>query len=287
MITPESLIQVSEVIAVPIAPTPDADVLAATQEAIAMASVSFCIKVLTVNIHKGFTFFNRKFILPELRDAVRKVGADVVFLQEVTGTNAKHPDKFENYPETPHYEFIADSIWPQFAYGRNAVYTHGDHGNAVLSKFPIVRFENHDVSVSGPEKRGLLHCELQIPGRSLNLHAICVHLSLTEAHRTLQMDKLCKLIHSDVPPQAPVVVAGDFNDWRHRARDQLAVGADLHEVFVKAYGFPAKTFPARRPLLRLDRIYVRNAIGHKPVVLPHKPWSHLSDHSPLAAEIEF
>ena len=287
MITPESLIQVSEVIAVPIAPTPDADVLAATQEAIAMASVSFCIKVLTVNIHKGFTFFNRKFILPELRDAVRKVGADVVFLQEVTGTNAKHLDKFENYPETPHYEFIADSIWPQFAYGRNAVYTHGDHGNAVLSKFPIVRFENHDVSVSGPEKRGLLHCELQIPGRSLNLHAICVHLSLTEAHRTLQMDKLCKLIHSDVPPQAPVVVAGDFNDWRHRAHDQLAVGADLHEVFVQAYGFPAKTFPARRPLLRLDRIYVRNAIGHKPVVLPHKPWSHLSDHSPLAAEIEF
>ena len=287
MITPESLIQVSEVIAVPIAPTPDADVLAATQEAIAMASVSFCLKVLTVNIHKGFTFFNRKFILPELRDAVRKVGADVVFLQEVTGTNAKHPDKFENYPETPHYEFIADSIWPQFAYGRNAVYTHGDHGNAVLSKFPIVRFENHDVSVSGPEKRGLLHCELQIPGHSLNLHAICVHLSLTESHRTLQMDKLCKLIHSKVPPQAPVVVAGDFNDWRHRAHDQLAVGADLHEVFVQAYGFPAKTFPARRPLLRLDRIYVRNAIGHKPVVLPHKPWSHLSDHAPLAAEIEF
>ena len=101
------------------------------------------------------------------------------------------------------------------------------------------------------------------------------------------MDQLCKLIHSDVPPQAPVVVAGDFNDWRHRAHDQLAQGADLHEVFVQAYGFPAKTFPARRPLLRLDRIYVRNAIGHKPVVLPHKPWSHLSDHAPLAAEIEF
>ena len=287
MITPDALIQVSEVIAIPVTPRPDSDVLAAAQEAIAAAAVSFCLKVLTVNIHKGFTFFNRKFILPELRDAVQKVGADVVFLQEVTGTNAKHPDKFENYPETPHYEFIADSIWPQFAYGRNAVYTHGDHGNAILSKFPIVRFENHDVSVSGPEKRGLLHCELQIPGRNMNLHAICVHLSLTESHRTLQMAKLCKLIHADVPPQAPVVVAGDFNDWRHRAHDQLAVGADLHEVFVQAFGFPAKTFPARRPLLRLDRIYVRNAIGHKPVVLPHKPWSHLSDHAPLAAEIEF
>ena len=286
MLPPESLITFPEPVAAPEAVPADTAVVTATQKAIAEAAVSVCIKVLTVNIHKGFTFFNRKFILPELRDAVRKIGADVVFLQEVTGTNAKHPDKFDNYPDTPHYEFLADSIWSQFAYGRNAVYTHGDHGNAVLSKFPIVRFENHDISISGPEKRGLLHCELQVPGRSLNLHAICVHLSLTEAHRTLQMDRLCKLIHAHVPPQAPVVVAGDFNDWRHRAGDQLAKGADLHEVFVQAHGQPAKTFPARKPLLRLDRIYVRNAIGHKPVVLPHRPWAHLSDHAPLAAEIE-
>jgi endonuclease/exonuclease/phosphatase family metal-dependent hydrolase len=261
-------------------------VIAQTQEALATAAMTFSLKVLTVNIHKGFTFFNRKFILPELREAVRSVGADVVFLQEVTGTNAKHTDKFDNYPETPHYEFLADSIWPQFAYGRNAVYTHGDHGNAIMSKFPIVRFENHDVSISGPERRGLLHCELQIPGRPVNVHAICVHLSLTEAHRTQQMDMLCNLVHTDVPAHAPLIVAGDFNDWRHRADAQLARGAALHEVFVQANGRPARTFPARLPLLRLDRIYVRNAIGHAPVVLPNKPWSHLSDHAPLAAEIE-
>ena len=253
--------------------------------AIATAAKVFSVKVLTVNIHKGFTFFNRKFILPELREAVRKVGADVVFLQEVTGSHSKHADKFQNYPDTPHYEFLADSIWPEFAYGRNAVYDKGDHGNAVMSKFPIVRFENHDVSISGPEKRGMLHCELQIPGRGSNLHAVCVHLSLLEEHRSLQMAKLCALVHSRIPPQAPVVVAGDFNDWRHRAGSQLAEGADLHEVFVAAHGQPARTFPARRPLLRLDRIYVRNAIGHHPVVLPHKPWSHLSDHAPLAAVI--
>ena len=265
-----------------------AEVDADTQTALAAASsaTSFSFKVLTVNIHKGFTFFNRKFILPELREAVRSVGADVVFLQEVSGSNAKHPEKFANYPETPHYEFLADSIWPQFAYGRNAVYTNGDHGNAIMSKFPIVRFENHDVSINGPERRGLLHCELQVPGLSVNVHAICVHLSLTETHRKQQMDKLCQLVHKAVPPHAPVVVAGDFNDWRQRADKQLADGADLHEVFAQANGKPARTFPARAPLLRLDRIYVRNAIGHTPVVLPNRPWSHLSDHAPLAAEIE-
>ncbi len=267
-------------------PVADADVRAEAQQALATAARTFSLKVLTVNIHKGFTFFNRKFILPELREAVRKIGADVVFLQEVTGSHTQHGNKFDNFPETSHYEFLADSIWPEFAYGRNAVYDKGDHGNAVMSKFPIMRFQNHDVSISGPERRGLLHCELAIPGQSANLHAICVHLSLTETHRTLQMDKLCQLIAADVPPQAPLVVAGDFNDWRHRAKDQLAQGAGLHEVFVQAHGHPARTFPARKPLLRLDRIYVRNAMGHRPVVLPHKPWAHLSDHAPLAAEIE-
>ena len=43
-------------------------------------------------------------------------------------------------------------------------------------------------------------------------------------------------------------------------------------------------FP-RFPLLSLDRIYVRNARVHSPVVLPRRPWSHLSDHAPLVAEI--
>ena len=267
-------------------PSTDADAHVQAQMALATAAKTFSVKVLTVNIHKGFTFFNRKFILPELREAVRKIGADVVFLQEVTGSHTHHAGTFDNYPDTPHYEFLADSIWPDFAYGRNAVYDKGDHGNAVMSKFPIVKFENHDVSISGPERRGLLHCELLIPGRSVNLHAVCVHLSLTETHRTQQMDKLCQLISANIPPQAPLVVAGDFNDWRHRAKDQLANGAGLHEVFVQANGQPARTFPARKPLLRLDRIYVRNAVGHKPVVLPHKPWSHLSDHAPLAAVIE-
>ena len=245
----------------------------------------FSLRVLTVNIHKGFTFFNRKFILSELRDAVRSVGADVVFLQEVTGNHLKHPEKFDNYTEEPHYEYLADSIWPQFAYGRNAVYTNGHHGNAMLSKFPIVRYENRDISISGPERRGMLHCELQIPGYSRNVHAICVHLGLLETHRTQQMKMLCDMVRKEIPARAPVVVAGDFNDWRHRAHAQMARGANLHEVFVLAQGHAARTFPARMPLLQLDRIYVRNTVSHEPIALPSNPWSRLSDHAPLAAKI--
>ena len=50
----------------------------------------FSLKVLTINIHKGFTAFNRRFILPELRDAVRTVSADIVCLQ---ASNAKKAGK--------------------------------------------------------------------------------------------------------------------------------------------------------------------------------------------------
>jgi endonuclease/exonuclease/phosphatase family metal-dependent hydrolase len=247
---------------------------------------AFSIKVMTVNIHKGFTFFNRKFILHGLREAVRQVGADVVFLQEVTGTHATHGDRFDDYPDTPHYEFLADSIWPDFAYGRNAVYTDGHHGNAVMSKFPIIQYDNLDVSISGPERRGLLHCVLDMPDQRPNVHVVCVHLGLLESHRRQQIDLLCQMARRNIPADAPLIVAGDFNDWRVLAHDQLAQGAGLHEVFVQAHGRAARTFPARLPLLRLDRIYVRNAVGHAPMVLPRFPWAKLSDHAPLAAEIE-
>lgn len=241
---------------------------------------------MTVNTHKGFAALNRRFILPELRDAVRTVGADLVFLQEVLGTHSRHSRTIQNWPQAPHYEFLADTMWPQFAYGRNAVYPRGHHGNALLSKFPIVHYRNHDVSLHGVEKRGLLHCVLRLPGRTVEVHAICAHLGLSEIQRDQQLELLCHIVRDEVPADAPLIVAGDFNDWRGRAHKVLQEGASLHEVFVHAHGRAARTFPARFPVLPLDRIYVRNAGVHAPVVLPRRPWAHLSDHAPLVAEIQ-
>lgn len=243
------------------------------------------LKILTVNAHKGFTFFNRRFILPELRDAVRAVAPDLVFLQEVLGAHEGHAARFEGWPETSQYEFLADSIWKDFAYGRNAVYPHGHHGNAVLSKFPIVHYENLDVSVGNHEKRGMLHCVIQPPGCAFNLHAICVHLGLQEGHRQQQLDLLCGRI-DDIAAGEPVVIAGDFNDWRLRAHGKLSRCAGMNEVFVATQGVAARTFPARWPFLRLDRIYVRNTRRFRPLALATRPWTHLSDHAPLAAEVE-
>lgn len=244
----------------------------------------FSFKILTINTHMGFTPFNRRFILPELRDAVRATGADIVLLQEVMGSHRLHALKVENWPGVPHYEFLADSIWQDFAYGRNAVYPEGDHGNAVLSRLPITRFENRDISIAGTEKRGVLHCQIALPGKAGTLHVMCVHLGLREADRRNQLLMICHLVNA-LPPDEPVVIAGDFNDWRQRANAILKRQAGLEEVFSQRHGRPARTFPARFPLLRLDRIYVRNAGIGRPQTIPLRPWSHLSDHAPLAVEI--
>jgi endonuclease/exonuclease/phosphatase family metal-dependent hydrolase len=246
------------------------------------ASTAITLNVLTMNMHMGFGFLNRRFILPELRDAVRSVSADVVFLQEVHGEHQNHAQNVKNWPTTSQYEFIADSMWKDFAYGRNAVYPHGHHGNALLSKYPIVRHENLDISILGTEERGLLHCVLQVPQFG-EVHAICVHLGLRETHRQQQLALMADLV-SGLPRDAPVIIAGDFNDWRQKA-DAALTSTGLREVFVESFGAPAKSFPARFPLLRLDRIYVRNARASGPKVLSNRPWSHLSDHAPLAVEV--
>ena len=238
------------------------------------------LRLLTVNIHKGYTALNRRDVLHELRDAVRAVGSDLVFLQEVAGGASAAGTQ---------YEFLADSLWPEYAYGRNAVSEGQDHGNAVLSRLPVLRSHNHDVSLPGAEPRGLLHCVLQRPGctaqTSTELHVMCVHHGLLESHRRHQLARLCETVMRDVPADAPLVVAGDFNDWRQRADAQL-VACGLREVFRDTLGQHARSFPARWPWLRLDRIYVRGVPAARPLEMPYRPWSHLSDHAPLAVEID-
>ena len=116
------------------------------------------LRVLTYNMHKGFCFYSRQYVLKELREAIRSVDADVVFLQEVMGV---HPAKEnEEHELSSQFEFLADQIWPHFAYGKNAVYSSGHHGNAILSKHPFLAYENINISTNPLERRGLLHAQI-------------------------------------------------------------------------------------------------------------------------------
>ena len=247
------------------------------------------LRVASYNIHKGLSFtplFNRRLTIHELREKLRVLGADIVFLQEVRGRHDRHARRYENWPAAPQYEFLADTVWGDFAYGRNSVYDTGHHGNAILSRFPIIAWDNQDVSMRRFERRGLLHCEMRIPGWNEPLHCVCVHLGLRGRERSRQMEKLRQRIERLVPRGAPLIVAGDFNDWRQRATRVLAERLGLQEV-TSVYGDrPARTFPSLLPVLRLDRIYVRGFSVIEASVHLGAPWSLLSDHLALGAKLK-
>lgn len=244
----------------------------------------FSLTLLTVNLHKGFSSFNRRFMLAELREALRGAAPDIVFLQEVLGEHRGHAASRPGWPPASQYEYLADSLWTDYAYGRNAVYPHGHHGNAVLSRYPIERYRNHDVTVAGHEQRGLLHCVIRPPLWRQPLHAICVHLGLAAGHRRGQLRRLCEVATQETGQDEPLVIAGDFNDWRQRADTVLAACGAL-EVHASRHGRPPRSFPAWCPLLRLDRIYVRGFRSWQPVGLERKVWARLSDHAPLSARV--
>jgi endonuclease/exonuclease/phosphatase family metal-dependent hydrolase len=251
-----------------------------------MADMKPPLRIASYNIHKGLSFFNRRVVVHEVRDRLMAINADVVFLQEVQGHHAQRADRFNSrWPDAPQHEFLAGEIWTEFAYGRNAVHEHGHHGNAILSRYPILRWDNVDISAHPFESRGLLHCELEVPGLDQPLHAICLHLALTERSRRRQLRQVSERIRRMVPDGAPLIIAGDFNDWRQRAGDYLAAVLDLKEVFESAHGRPARSFPAAMPMFTLDRIYVRGFGVASAHVLHGSAWRRLSDHAPLTAHL--
>ena len=248
--------------------------------------MSQVLHIATYNIHKGFSHFNRRLTVHELRDRLHALGADVVFLQEVQGNHERHASRLENWPQKPQYEFLADaSVWTDFAYGKNAVYDEGHHGNAILSRFPIVNWENVDVSAHRFESRGMLHCEIEVPAWNQRLHCVCVHLGLFARGRRKQLAALRERIERLVPEDAPLIIAGDFNDWRLQACKLLVEGLGVSEVFEATGGRTARSYPSALPLFHLDRIYVRGFHVESAHVLHGRPWSKISDHAALSASM--
>ncbi|SFU77922.1 Metal-dependent hydrolase, endonuclease/exonuclease/phosphatase family [Nitrosomonas eutropha] len=263
----------------------DSDRVASLPGDEAMRESNRTLHIATYNIHKGLSFFNQRVILHELRDYLRSLNVDIIFLQEVIGEHTLHASRFQDWPKDAQYEFLADAVWSDFAYGKNAVYNHGHHGNAILSRFPISSWENEDISAHRFESRGLLHCELTIPGWKDALHCICVHLGLFKRGRYQQLEAIERRIRQLVPPDAPLVLAGDFNDWRGVANQALANRLNLVEVFQHTQGKAARSFPSVLPLLRLDRIYIRGFQVKNARIFHNRPWSRISDHAALSAQI--
>lgn len=241
--------------------------------------------VLTYNIHKGFSSGNRHFVLHQIRSALLAADADVLFLQEMQGEHQVREQKVRDWPDCSQFEFLAHGAWPHYAYAQNATYDVGHHGNAILSKYPLVSWENINVSPYRWASRSLLHGVMRMPSGGL-LHIICIHFGLLGKERQRQIESLCARIDSHVPHDAPLIVAGDFNDWSGEAERRFYRHLELQEAFHSLHGRLARTFPAWLPFLPLDRIYYRGLTPISCERLTHAPWPRLSDHAPLSATFQ-
>jgi endonuclease/exonuclease/phosphatase family metal-dependent hydrolase len=238
------------------------------------------IRVATYNIHKGVQGVGpvRRLEIHNLGHAVEQFDADIVCLQEVRKMHRREARHFTHWPAVPQADYLAPEGY-ESVYRTNAVTREGEHGNALLSRWPVIADFHEDMSDHRFEQRGLLHVELQVHSRPV--HVIVVHLGLIKASRVRQLEQLKRYIAREVPNDVATIVAGDFNDWGTLVQKSLS---SMGMVTMEKVARP--TFPSRLPIAQLDHIYVR---GLKPIAsqVPRgRIWSRMSDHLPLIAEFE-
>lgn len=239
------------------------------------------IRVATYNIHKGVQGVGpvRRLEIHNLGHAVEQFDADIVCLQEVRKLNHSEARFFKHWPDVPQADYLAPEGY-HAVYRTNAVTRQGEHGNAMLSRWPVLGHKHEDMSDHRFEQRGLLHSEVEVEGH--RVHVVVVHLGLIRASRVRQLGQLARYIQREIPEAAPVVVAGDFNDWGALLSNPLGIVG-----LQSASALPIPTFPSRVPVVQFDHIYVR---GLRPLA-QHVPrgriWWRMSDHLPLIADLEW
>jgi len=241
---------------------------------------SATLRVATYNIHKGVQGVGpvRRLEIHNIGHAVEQLDADIVCLQEVRKLHRQEARYFTRWPELPQAEFLAPEGYESI-YKTNATTRHGEHGNALLSRWPVVSHAHEDMSDHRFEQRGLLHAHVMVGRRPI--HVIVLHLGLIASSRLRQIEQLGSYIAREIPRREALVVAGDLNDWGGKLRPAMNK-LGLKDFIAERQA----TFPARLPLTQLDYVYAR---GLKPVgvEIPRgRIWWRMSDHLPLIAEFK-
>lgn len=242
------------------------------------------LRVATYNIHKGVQGFGpaRRLEIHNLGHAVEQLDADIVCLQEVRSLHRREAAYFERWPALPQAQYLAPEGY-EAVYRTNAFTRHGEHGNALLTRWPVLGHQHEDISDHRFEQRGLLHVPVHWQG--LAVEAVVVHFGLSHASRVRQVQRLAEFVAREVDPAAPLLVAGDFNDWGER------LDAPLREAGLKRAAAPVHagsrrnlTFPSLAPVFALDRVYTRGLRCASTFVPRGATWARMSDHLPLVAE---
>ena len=229
------------------------------------------LRVISFNIHKGFGYFNRRYNLQTIRELLKKHDPDIVLLQELHGL---HPKNL-NFTQSP-LETIADQHWPHWQHGVNSIYTKNFHGNAIISKYPIQNWENHELTTNPLEKRGLLHAKVSLPN-SESIHLYSTHLNLLPLGQIKQVQKIGTIINS-INSKEPCLIGGDFNDWTNLCERHFTQELNFKSIKKLA------TFPSIAPLLSLDKMFFKGLKLRG--IQKINDYKFCSDHLPILADFE-
>ena len=236
------------------------------------------LRVVSYNIHKGLSPLGIKKTLQDIKYLLELSNADIICLQEVSSRFLPRSEekKFETQ-----LEFLADKIWPHSSYIKNASYPSGHHGNAILSRWPIQKIKDLDLSVNLLEKRGLLHVAMTNENGFV-IHVMCTHLNLLGYYRKMQVKFIKNYISKTIGSDEVLILSGDFNDWR----EKITFDGLLDEAFKTVSNNFGKSFPSVWPLLSLDRVYYRNLKVQSAEVIKTSRLIHSSDHLPLGVNFQ-
>jgi endonuclease/exonuclease/phosphatase family metal-dependent hydrolase len=242
------------------------------------------LRVITYNIHRAIGV-DRRFRPERVVRVLEHYGADVVLLQEVD----------EGVPRSRELnlakELAEAAGYPHFALGHNVSLKKGRYGNATLSRFPILRERNIELSVAQSWiRRGCQHTSISLKDGKRTLEVFNLHLGLSARERQQQVELLSRSHEfSGVDEETPLLVGGDFNDWRSL----------LWPTFTNGFGFRCATdsktgrrgalatYPSFSPQAGLDRIYYRGPIRLVSTRRCRLQVSRVaSDHLPVIAEFE-
>lgn len=234
-------------------------------------------RVVTYNLHKCRGFDMR--IVPERIVAVLlELDADILCLQEVANSPV----------ETPTFDqaHTIANAFPDFhwSFGANRPYHGGTYGNMTLSRYPILSWQNHDLSRPRREPRGVLQTEIEIaPERKINIFH--VHLGTGHMERRFQAGKLMNRgILQQSGLVGPRLVLGDFNEWTRGLTTRL-LRSSFQTFRPQHVARLPRTFPGMLPFLSLDHCYYEPPLH----LVASKLWRSrkalfASDHLPLIAD---
>ncbi|MCF8068402.1 MAG: endonuclease/exonuclease/phosphatase family protein [Desulfobacterales bacterium] len=231
-----------------------------------MKSNKIALRIATYNIHRCVGCDDVE--APErIAEILRDINADVTAIQEVA---------FDRDNPNNILAGLARSIGAQAIEGPTLLGKKGHYGNAILSRIVPNRIERLDISVPGREPRGAIAINLHL--NNTIIRVIATHLGLHPRERRYQVGRLLSLLED--PNAGITILLGDFNEW-------FFLGRPLRWVNRRFGSMPSPTtFPSRRPVLALDRIWVDPA--DRLISLNHHlnlRTSIASDHLPLIAQV--